>query len=522
MLLPTGEARKSGAGTSGRNPTNSLSPEEPGKLGPASADREKNEKNSSTVKAPIDPSIRKPLVVPAIPNPGPTISNQSNAIVSHAKRASVSYINRANDFGSMNTVSGILALGQQPKPQSEVRQQARPQPDVVRMVGPVSQNRNLNELPRIPVTPQEEEEVRLTRHPPRPDLGPGVSDPPRIFKKLLLPANMPSTLLSFDGISSVVSSCGCAPPDPNGDVGPNHYVQSVNLKIQIYDKTGAIVGGPTSYNSFFAPLVGTPCANQNQGDGIVFYDHIADRWVVSDFAFPSFPGTAFFQCVGVSQTPDPVAGGWYLYAVQVDPANPTFLGDYPKFGVWPDAYYMSVNLCSSAIAFQGVRVFALDRNSMIAGGPLRNRVHNHPANLGDQCSFLPATFRTGSPPPAGQPEWFMNIVKALRSRATLTQVFANAFMSILRRQPIRSSALARATRPTESHGQRLCGRVFQRDDRPGAATWHGNKLDTLGDKLMYPLVYKIGPAWNPSIRRIRLTIIWAGLDPRRFAGISSM
>ena len=64
---------------------------------------------------------------------------------------------------------------------------------------------------------------------------------------------------------------------------------------------------------------------------------MADRWVVSDFAFPAFPGVSFWQCIGVSKTSNPVSGGWWLYAIQVDPANPTYLGDYPKFGLWPDA-----------------------------------------------------------------------------------------------------------------------------------------------------------------------------------------
>ena len=67
-----------------------------------------------------------------------------------------------------------------------------------------------------------------------------------------------------------------------------------------------------------------------------FTIRFADRWLISDFAFPSFPGSSFWQCIGVSQTSDPVSGGWFLYAVQVDPANPTYLGDYPKFALWND------------------------------------------------------------------------------------------------------------------------------------------------------------------------------------------
>ena len=162
---------------------------------------------------------------------------------------------------------------------------------------------------------------------------------------------MPGPLLTFEGHNN---TCGCFPPDSNGDVGPNHYVEAVNESIKIFDKNGNTLSGPTGYNTFFAGLTGTPCANANDGDPFVLYDQVADRWLISDFAFPSFPGTSFYQCIGVSQTPDPVSGGWFLYAIQVDPANPTFLGDYPKFAMWnaggspaQNAYFLTVNLFSS-------------------------------------------------------------------------------------------------------------------------------------------------------------------------------
>ena len=108
------------------------------------------------------------------------------------------------------------------------------------------------------------------------------------------------------------------------------------------------------YNSFFSGLTGTPCTNANDGDPYVLYDRGADRWLISDFAFPSFPGSSFWQCIGVSQTNDPVSGGWFLYALQVDPANPTFLGDYPKFALWNDggtqnAYFLTMNTFSSPL-----------------------------------------------------------------------------------------------------------------------------------------------------------------------------
>jgi hypothetical protein len=101
-------------------------------------------------------------------------------------------------------------------------------------------------------------------------------------------------------MNSTQSGCGCLPPDTHGDVGPNHYIQSVNSSIKIFDKSGTALNGVngTTYNSFFSGLAtsGTPCGlNQNDGDGFVFYDQIADRWVVSDFAFPNFPGASFIN-----------------------------------------------------------------------------------------------------------------------------------------------------------------------------------------------------------------------------------
>ena len=134
------------------------------------------------------------------------------------------------------------------------------------------------------------------------------------------------------------------------------------------------------------------------------------------------------QCIGVSKTSDPVSGGWWLYAIQVDPANPTYLGDYPKFGMWPDAYYLSMNEFSNNTTFNGVRVYALDRNSMINGGSAHAIGFSIlPADLGDQYSLVPASFRTGDPPPASQPEWFMDVNSSAVAGTVETQVFVRRF-----------------------------------------------------------------------------------------------
>ena len=309
------------------------------------------------------------------------------------------------------------------------------------MVGPVHQDQDLRSLPYIPQS-SEIEERRLTRH-PRPETGgpPPISGFAR-FQSLLeavlapVPA-MPGPVLTFDGMNAAQSGCSCLPPDSDGDVGPNHYVNVVNTSIKIFDKSGNPLNGAngTTFNSFFAPLgSSTPCGNNqnggnlNHGDPFVFYDQIANRWVVADFAFPSFPGTGpFYECIGVSKTGDPVSGGWWLYALQVDPAFPNRMGDYPKFALWHDAYYLTMNEFTNDTTFNGVRVYALDRASMIAGtgaGGPPNAVGFtiDAATLGDAYSLVPASFRTGSAPPAGRDEFLLAIDSPLNGGVTLTQV----------------------------------------------------------------------------------------------------
>src|SRR5262249_20364484 len=146
------------------------------------------------------------------------------------------------------------------------------------------------------------------------------------------------------------------------------------------------------------PLTGTPCgSSENKGDSFGFYDQGNDRWVVSDYAWPSFPGTSFWQCIGVSQTGDPVSGGWFLYALQVDPSNPTYLGDYPKFALWNNpqpggAYFLTMNLFSDFTTFTGVRAYALDRDSMIGGGSSNAIGFSiSPETLGNSYSLVAAS-----------------------------------------------------------------------------------------------------------------------------------
>ena len=377
-------------------------------------------------------------------------------------------------------------------------------PDVVRLVGPVRLDQDLRTLPYVP-NEGENEERRLMINPfplsggPR---RPGTSAFPQsqsLLQKIFRPvSNMPPPLLTFDGTDRVGSGCNCRPPDTNGDVGPNHYVQTVNTGFRVFDKSGNPLTPFTTYNSFFAPLgTGNPCGNnQNDGDPIAFYDQIADRWVLSDFAFPSFPGNSFWQCIGVSQTPDPT-GAYFLYALQVDPANPTFLGDYPKFALWNNpqpggAYHLTVNLFSSPTTFNGVRVYALDRASMLANGPTHAIAFTlSAADVGASYSFVAATFRTGNPPPAGRDEFVLAIDSPATGGVTLTQVHGRLF-HVDFAVPANSTFgvgpnhLPNAEITVNGFVDAFTDTTTNLVPQPGGQP----PLDTLGDKIMTPVVYQ--------------------------------
>ncbi|HEU5248540.1 MAG TPA: hypothetical protein VFW15_01010, partial [Thermoanaerobaculia bacterium] len=190
--------------------------------------------------------------------------------------------------------------------------------------------------------------------------GADTSDP--VVQSALPPIAIPSPITTFEGLNNQdnasVLGLYIVPPDTNGDVGPNHYVQTVNLLFRVYNKSGTALTAPLPMSALFASLGGI-CSTQDDGDPIVLYDPLADRWLLSQFAV----ATPAHQCVALSRSGDP-AGSYFLYDFVMP--NSKF-NDYPKFGVWPDAYYMSDNQFDPN--FQGAGVFAFERSKMLAGDP---------------------------------------------------------------------------------------------------------------------------------------------------------
>jgi len=164
-----------------------------------------------------------------------------------------------------------------------------------------------------------------------------------------------TTIQNFDGIGAT----GYYPPDTDGDVGLSHYLQVVNCKYAIYDKNGNKIFGPVNNSSVFSGMPN----NSNDGDAIVLYDEVADRWLFSQFSLPNYPNGPFFEMVAISQTNDPT-GSWYRYQYQF-----SVMPDYPKLSVWVDGYYMTIRRFSTSGSWIGPAAVAMDRTKMLVGDP---------------------------------------------------------------------------------------------------------------------------------------------------------
>src|SRR5215204_1186687 len=196
-----------------------------------------------------------------------------------------------------------------------------------------------------------------------------------------------------------------APPDTTGDLGPNHYVQWVNLRYAIYtvsrDANGIsgfnlVPGFPKNGNTLFQGFGGR-CESDNDGDPIVQYDQFADRWILTQFAVSSTPYT---QCVAVSTSSDPT-GSYYRYSYSFA----RDFNDFPKMGVWSDGYYITYNMFKNGRSFSGANVCALERDKMLIGLSARQICKLTTA----AASFEPADIEGSTLPPAESPNPLLTI-----------------------------------------------------------------------------------------------------------------
>lgn len=275
--------------------------------------------------------------------------------------------------------------------------------------------------------------------------------------------------LNFEGVGLGNGyGVNAAPPDTNGSVGRSHYVQWVNEAFAIFDKTGHQVypsSGGAAGNTLFSGF-GGKCETTNDGDPIVLYDKAADRWLMSQFAVSG--GAPYYQCIAVSTSGDPT-GTWYRYAYSFG----TGFNDYPKFGVWPDAYYASYNIFTNGSTFAGAKACAYNRTAMIAGQATPTQLcFSTSTSYG---GLLPADLDGSIAPPSGSPEYFVNFgtnkLNVWKFHVDWTNTANSTFTG--------PTALTVATFSMACSGGTCV---------PQLGTTQ--KLDSLADRLMYRLAYR--------------------------------
>jgi hypothetical protein len=185
-------------------------------------------------------------------------------------------------------------------------------------------------------------------------------------------ATIGPTLVNFEGLRNEdnfpIYGGRVNPPDPVGDVGPNNYVEMVNLTFAVFDKAGNRLLGPSPIGALWEDFPIEDCT-EAAGDPIVLYDQTTDRWILTQFTLGANNtpenATTSYNCVAVSKTGDPT-GEYYRYAFSTDLDGVHYFPDYPKYGVWSNSYLLT-SRDFGVNGEYGISVYGLEKNKMVNG-----------------------------------------------------------------------------------------------------------------------------------------------------------
>ena len=298
------------------------------------------------------------------------------------------------------------------------------------------------------------------RQPARPTPAPPASVTlDQALQQLSLPLVSTSPGLDFDGIGAD----GVAPPDTSGSVGATQFVQIVNVEYAVYNKTSsALLLGPTPIHNIWSGFNGD-CANGDGGDPVVLYDKSAQRWVVGQMNV-----NLHAYCMAVSTTSD-ATQSYYRYEFSFGSNTP----DYPKLAVWRDAYYWTANTFSGPTTFVGANPCAFDRATMLSGGPANAICMQQNPSVD---SLLPADLDGTTPPPTGEPNFYLQMVAP--SNLNLFKFHVD-FTT-----PSNSTFTGPTAIPVAPFSEACGGGTCI--PQPGTT----QQLDSLGDRLMFRLAYR--------------------------------
>src|SRR5581483_5349681 len=367
----------------------------------------------------------------------------------------------------------------------------------------------------------------------------------------------PLLIRSFDGLGvGFTGPQGTAarrnPSDNSLAVGPQHVVQIVNTRMAIFTQSGTTLYGPVPTNNVFRGFGGA-CEERNNGDAVVRYDQLADRWLivmpifsreaarpdqppmwtddgrahVSPPGRPNQPGAAmpldrpasasasapagasarqaadgpYSMCYAVSTSADPL-GSYYRYEF----LRPLF-PDYPRPAIWRDGYYVPTSTSddpiSDAITTQK-HACVVDRDAMLRGKPATEQcvVLNNVGFLNN------ADIDGKSLPPSGAP----NVMMATAGTQLKKILDAHAIdvwqFHVDWKDPSKTAITGPQHIEVEPYHYLCGGQLTNCVPQPGIL----QRLDAQGDKLMARLAYR-------RIRNQESIVAVHAIDANRGGGI---
>lgn len=314
------------------------------------------------------------------------------------------------------------------------------------------------------------------------------------------------TVTSFEGIDASQVALPSYEIDTNGAVGTLQYMQWVNSYYQAFDKTtfATVWSEPQAGDTPWENAGMSNCYGQGGGEGFISFDRLASRWVLGKRAGPAT--NVYYYCVAISSTDDLTTSTWYTYQFDITPylgvnsSGNVYYPDYPKFGTWADAYYVSFDLEDPNNSYQeiGVVACALDRTNMLINGTARTPIcFSNPSPIPTDGalylshSLIPADIDGTVAPPSGRHEYFVSIQNPSGTATTSTTI--NLWNFHVNWTTPSKSTFAQSTIKVPSY-EPGCYDVSNPADtfcvtEPSSKTT-GNYVDSVGDRLMSRFAYR--------------------------------
>lgn len=243
------------------------------------------------------------------------------------------------------------------------------------------------------------------------------------------PEGMPDPVIAFNGLRRDQADPGLTGdswvPDTSGYPGMTRYIQAVNTAVAMYTKGGALISSATFDNFWNGAGTGTVCdgnpaSPHHHGQPNVLYDHMAQRWLITDLAYTDVDNGPYYICMAVSNytygeaPPNFSNSSWLYYALPAQNQAPYYLPEQHRIGLWPDGYYIAADLYDiynngTSRAAEGAKVWAVNRDDLVNHiVPFRAKSFYMTEEDYGYHGLLPSNLM-GDPPPTGTPNFFVGI-----------------------------------------------------------------------------------------------------------------